>query len=89
MSIGAVVIDNLPSEVAREFVEVRTRIVERNGTFEEERIEPELAIGFAAAVRETRTVSDAEIDNWIARRLTGVKSATPIHSPSPAHRQAQ
>ncbi len=51
MSIGAVVIDNPPLEVRREFVEVRTRIVERNGTFEEERIEPELAIGFAGESR--------------------------------------
>ena len=33
----------------------------------------ELAIGFAAAVRETKALSDAEIDTWIARKLTGAE----------------
>ncbi|MBX9925854.1 MAG: class I SAM-dependent methyltransferase [Hyphomicrobiaceae bacterium] len=33
----------------------------------------ELATGFAAAVRETKDVSGADIDKWLARRFTGAE----------------
>jgi SAM-dependent methyltransferase len=42
-------------------------------TVSDAKLMAELAIGFAAAVRQTKALPDAEIDSWIARRLTGAE----------------
>ena len=66
-----------PVHLAEAFVAHGYGVTEGNSPWKlaagDRKLIAELAIGFAAAVRETRTVSDAEIDSWIARRLTGAE----------------